>query len=403
MSCRVCGFARTAPVLSVPDHPVCTRFLPERDAEQPLFPLSLVSCEGCATVQLDAPVPVEQLVAPYDWIRYNEPEGHLDALAEAIRSRYAVGADTVVCGVSSKDDTLLQRLEKLGAGRTWRVDLAADLDVAAPGAGLETIQDRLSPERAAALATRHGAADVVIARHIFEHAYDLRRFATAVVALAKPGGLVVFETPDCSASFAAGDCTVVWEEHLVYLTPGSYRGLVTASGLGVVDEFVYPYPYENSLVIVASASQGARTPVVDLAAERQLTADFARKVDARRTRVRRWLRDIREAGAVVAMFGAGHLACTFLRMMDVADEIDCVIDDHPRKQGLFMPGSRLPIVPSSAMADRGVSVALMTLSPESEAAVARKQQPFVDGGGRLLSIFPNSPRALDAAWREDGR
>jgi hypothetical protein len=43
------------------------------------------------------------------------------------------------------------------------------------------------------------------------------------------------------------------------------------------------------------------------------------------------------------MFGADHLACTFVNLLGLKDVVRFVADDNPHKLGLFMPGSRLPI------------------------------------------------------------
>jgi len=57
-----------------------------------------------------------------------------------------------------------------------------------------------------------------------------------------------------------------------------------------------------------------------------------------------------------------------------------------------MPGSRLPIVDSSAL-DR-LDICLLSLSPESERRVVAKHSAFVERGGQFGSIFASSPLAL---------
>ena len=79
---------------------------------------------------------------------------------------------------------------------------------------------------------------------------------------------------------------------------------------------------------------------------------------------------------------------------EVEDAIDCVIDDNPHKRGLFMPGSRLPIVGSSALLERGIRLCLLSLNPIGEQKVIEKNAAFVAAGGAFASIFPASERAL---------
>src|SRR5438477_5075076 len=52
--------------------------------------------------------------------------------------------------------------------------------VTTPGIGVETIQDRLTPETAAEIARNRGEADLLIVRHILEHAHQPLRFLEAL-------------------------------------------------------------------------------------------------------------------------------------------------------------------------------------------------------------------------------
>jgi hypothetical protein len=107
----------------------------------------------------------------------------------------------------------------------------------------------------------------------------------------------------------------------------------------------------------------------------------------------RWQQD----GKRVAVFGAGHLAAKFVNFFRLGAMIDCVVDDNARKQELLMPGSRLAIRGSATLLSRSIDLCLLSLNPESEQKVLAKNQPFLDRGGRFLSIFASSERAVQKA------
>jgi hypothetical protein len=65
--------------------------------------------------------------------------------------------------------------------------------------------------------------------------------------------------------------------------------------------------------------------------------------------------------------------------------VECVIDDNPHKQNLLMPGSRLAIQGSAALAT--IDLCLLSLNPESEQRVLAKNQDFIQRGGKFLSIL----------------
>jgi hypothetical protein len=152
----------------------------------------------------------------------------------------------------------------------------------------------------------------------------------------------------------------------------------------------YPYPYEDSLVGVLrfddSGKRTGRADVPEEPATRELES-FAAGLETSRRRWRKSLEAHRAAGKRVAVFGAGHLAAKFVNFLGIADLIDCVVDDHQWKIGLLMPGSHLPIVPSAALHERGITVCISTLSPETELKVRSKLAPYFEAGGKLEPAF----------------
>ncbi|HWX22500.1 MAG TPA: methyltransferase domain-containing protein [Candidatus Binatia bacterium] len=318
-------------------------------------------------------------------------------MAETLASLPGLTTQAVFAGVSFKDDTLLARMQQRGHA-VWRVYMDEDLGVIRRGCGAETIQAKLTPERAREILARRGNADVVIARHIVEHAYDLRGFLTAVRTLAKPGGWVVFEVPDCTLAFDTQDITTLWEEHIVYFTPATFRHTVTSGGAALWHYERHPYAFENCLVAVTRVPSDeppeAPEPAV-LAAEVSRARAFAGALPARRKSIRALLTDFRHKRGKIALFGAGHLACTWVHLLGLRDLIEFVADDNPNKQGLFMPGSRLPIRSSAALADGDISLVLLSANPAAEGKIIAKNQTLVERGGVFASIFPSSKYSLD--------
>jgi C-methyltransferase-like protein/putative zinc binding protein/methyltransferase family protein len=395
--CFLCRSEALTPLVDVGPQPIANRFLRTPDEHEERFPIALRQCRACGLVQIENPVPARALVPPYDWVTYSEPEAHLDGLVDILTGLPGIGPGAIAAAVSFKDDTTLARLEQKGL-RSWRLDLAQDLGVAAAhgGYGVETIQDRLTLAVAESIASRRGRADVLLVRHILEHAAVPLEFMAALRALTRPGGYVVVEVPDCSRAMDACDYTTIWEEHSLYFTPETFRGGMTEGGFTVSRLENYPYPFENSLVAIARSNgggaAGASAPAVSR--ERQRGEVFGRSFEAYRDKVRRALDARRRAGGRIALFGAGHLACIYVNAFDIADAIDCVLDDNPHKRGLFMPGSKLPIVGSEALDARAITLCLLSLNPIGEEKVIEKNRAFVERGGEFASIFPASARAI---------
>ncbi len=386
--CTVCEGQTLQCCLEFGPQPPSNRFvLPGSPKAEERYPLSLGYCVDCGTVQLVDRMPIEAIRPRFDWLRNNEPEGHLDDLVDKLAGLPGMDPKARIIGLSYKDRSTLERLAKQGFEHV--TDIApAELPAAESPFGLETLQHNLSvPDVIDDLRHRHGAANLLLVRHLVEHAESAARFLAALRGLLAPGGYLVLEFPDNERVLRSANHAFIWEEHFTYFTTASFRALADCVGARLVRFERYPYPFEDALVAVLQfdftsvrANQPARGTVPGLLA-------FAERFPVEHVRWHEELSSLKEQGKKLAVFGAGHLAVKLVNFMELAKFIDCVIDDHPRKTGLLMPGSRLPIVRSSDMHARGIRTCISTLSPESEIRVRQKLADYFEDGGRFIPAF----------------
>ena len=397
--CQLCAAPAVHRVLDLGPQPICNRFLSRSDEPEHTTALVLAVCERCGLAQLTEGPSAADLRPRSGWITYTEPEAHVATLASTLATLPGVSPDALVVGLSLKDDSLLQRLKERGFTRCHRLEPGADLQIEEP-AGVESVQARLTPERAAALVERYGPAQVVIARHVLEHAHALPVFLDALTSLLAPGGYLVLEVPDCEAAFDLCDYTTIWEEHTLYFTQATFRSVFDAAGMSLTSFDVFPYPLENSLVGIGQRAVACPTVVAQpQTAERECRRldAFGRSLPQHRESLQQFLGAFRDREGEVALFGAGHLGCAFVNFLQLVPYVSFAVDDNPHKQGLFLPGSRLPIRPSSSLEDERVRMCLLAMSPAAETTLAERHRGFASRGGVLASIFPSSPRALRAA------
>jgi hypothetical protein len=285
-----------------------------------------------------------------------------------------------------KDDSILARLTRLGFTETWRPDPHRDLGVVGAGAGIESIQEKLTCDGARDLLLSFKRPGVLIVRHVLEHAQDTRRALAWARAVVGPAGFVVFEVPDATRALDRLDYSTIWEEHVLYFTPATLESCLERAGFEVISLESYPYTLENSLVAIVRAGRPAESSPSS-ADEVDRGRRFIHQYSRTRDRIRE---SIRSAGRV-AILGAGHLSGGFVNLYDLAEDIEFVVDDNPNKQGMFMPGSRLPIVPSSELIRGDIDLCLMSVRPEIEEEVVGRSEAFRLRGGVLASIFPDSP------------
>jgi len=361
-------------------------------ADEKKYALTLGFCGRCGTIQLIDRMPIEVIRPRYDWLSHNEPEGHLDDVAERLRQLPGVHSQSAALGVTYKDQSTLVRLERLGLAKAYHVR-ESDFLLPKRPFGLETIQNSLSDSRAIeVIKKKYGAVDLLVVRHVVEHAVSARQMLKNLQRLLSPSGYMVLEMPDSEHIFNASNHSFIWEEHISYFTEASIRKIAQSVSAKVIWAKRYKYPYEDSLVFVLKFDAGATDNVLvqsrdEVQAAKKHLASFAKALLEQRKLWRDVLEGYRQRGQKVAVFGAGHLAAKFLNFLQVGDFIDCVVDDDPNKIGSSMPGSHVTIVSSSDLTARGIEVCVSTLSPESEVRVRNKLEDFFLSGGIFLPAF----------------
>ena len=394
--CRSCGKSLHTKTLDLGLQPLCNRFMLKQTDTEYTHNLTLGVCLACGIMQILDPPPVAEVAPRFPWIMYNEPETHLDQLADILLGVVASKSSTVIAGVSYKDDTTLERLRRRGIELVWRI-APVELGVDGSRAEIETVQEKLSPEISAAIGKRHGYADIVVARHILEHAHDVKVFLESLKILMKSEGIIVFEVPDCTSVLTLKDYSTIWEEHVLYFTPATLRACLESNDFEILQMENYAYPLENSLVVIArqqKASHILPLPKRDRVSEINRVLDYFESFSLERNHYQQTLAECRKLGNKVVLFGAGHLACAFLNLLGLEGYIEYILDDDPNRQGLFMPGSRLAIKSSASLYDQGISICLLSLNPSNEDRVISRNRNFVERGGEFMSIFPASGIAL---------
>jgi hypothetical protein len=399
--CSSCASALAAPLLDLGPQPPSNRFLGPGQSDEDRHPLLLGQCGACALVQLIDPMPAAMVKPRVAWLAYNEPESHLDALVSELCQVLPV--DARVLGLTYKDDSTLERLRRHGFGRTRRLDAAGDLGIVDACAGLETIQSVLTPALAERLVERDGRSDVLIARHILEHTHDASSFLDACRRLVSPGGLLVFEVPDSERFLDAAEHCFLWEEHTSYFTRSTLRGHFERQQLSDIEVLSFTYPLEDSLVAVVRNQARPTSREAPPPSELERASRFAAEYPNSKHGWCSELERLRRSGRRLGIFGAGHLSAKFVNFYGLAELIECVVDDNPHKQGLCLPGSRLPIVGSAALSRGEVDECLLALSPESESRVRAARDDFLRAGGEFRSIFggsrPSTPKAAESGGR----
>ena len=391
--CRVCRSAHPRFVTDFGELAVTNQFITNGD--KPVFrqPISWHECSHCGVVQLTETPPLEQLRHEFPWLVYREPEGHLDTTAADLIRVADLQPHHRIVGLSQDDLPLLKRLQ---TGTVQLLDPVQDLGITCRHYGMETVQAQWTVDRARRLVRKYGSFDVMVARYALEHAHDAAEFLAACHEMLVPGGILVIEVPDCSQAFRDLDVTVVWDEHVLYFTEQTLLQGMSAAGFETLHFQRVPDPMEDRLVWIGRSTHStkAEVPPTAITLTDPVVGRFAVEWPKQRKAIRAWAGNIRKDGRRLAVFGAGHRACTLIDIMGLSEFLDCVIDDSAEKQAYRFPVGGLTILGSAALLDREISCCLFAVNPGVEDRIVSRNSEYVASGGTFVSCYPSSSRVL---------
>ena len=390
-ACRVphCGGALEI-LLETGEHPVSNGYI--REGEDALRkPLTLARCPTCGLLQLAGTFAAGELaVAVPAWVRYNEPEAHLDELAVLLADLMQGDTSRSIGGLTYIDQSLQDRLKKAG----WKSQCGLDVLNGADASERCSIEQMLAGVQSGQWGSEGQKVDLLLARHVFDHTRDPAAFLKFIRSSLSSRGLVVFEVPSSIADIEACNPLMLWESHANYFTPATFLRTLEAGGLKVELHRQLTPGGPPVLVVVCSVgkadvSAAGEAEDVSVAALKAYVAHFGPNREALRVK----LAALREKHPVIAMLGAGHIGNLFLNLHDLGGFLDCASDDDVRKSDLLLPGSKLPIRGGATLAGVDGLFVLMAVNPAVEERVIerwRQQNPSAVFG----SIFPQSPRSV---------
>jgi hypothetical protein len=116
--------------------------------------------------------------------------------------------------------------------------------------------------------------------------------------------------------------------------------------------------------------------------------EFASNVETARHELRDILGEIQAQGGLVAGYGAAAKGTVLLNAFGIgAETLAFVADRSPHKQGLYMPGVRVPIVSADELLRRRPDACLLLAWNFAEEILAQ-QAPYRAAGGRFIVPVP---------------
>ena len=406
-SCRSCGSDQLAPVLALGSTPIANDLIDPADAARPdpTYPLEIVFCATCSLVQLGFALPAGRLFDieyPYFSSFSDAFNEHSAAHVAGLIASRRLGPDSFAVEVASNDGYLLRNFVEAGV-RALGIDPAPGPAAAAEEVGVRTIVGFFGVEAATAMRAEHGAADVIVANNVMAHVPDLNDFVGGFAHLLADDGLLTVENPYVRDLIRHVEFDTIYHEHYCYFSCSAVDALMARHGLRLNDVEYFPQLHGGTLrwhigkrdTRTARCQQYLDEEVATGMTTFDHYAQFADRVYACQEALRTLLGDLSASGRTVAAYGAAAKGATLLNSTGIGtDLVAYVVDRNTHKQGLLMPGCRLPIRPVEVLVEEQPDDVLL-LAWNFADEILRQQRDYTAAGGTFYVPVP-MPRVLAA-------
>ena len=401
-ACRLCDAPLTQVVADLGATPLANSYLsPEQLHEvEPYYPLLALVCGTCFLVQLEAFATPHDIFSDYAYFSSYSASllEHSRAFVEMMTARVGLGRGDRVVEIASNDGYLLQYFAAGGLD-VLGVEPAANVAREAVKKGIPTDVRFFGSETARALAAEGPRPRLIVANNVLAHTPYLNDFIAGLHLLLAPGGTLSIEVHHLLSLMRNHQFDTIYHEHFQYFSLGTARDALARHGLKVVDAEVIPTQGGSLRVIACHADDNSQSesPRVEalVTEERDAGLRDLGRYSALGENLRRIKLDLldflvaaRKAGKTVVCYGAAAKGNTLLNYCGIdRDLVVAAVDTNPHKQGLFLPGSRVPIYhPDRVAAIKPDYLLLLPWNLREE--IMGQMAHIRDWGGRFVVAVP---------------
>ena len=347
MKCRVCDHETPLQsVLNLGEMPLANSLLSRPDEEFKRYPLEMLHCPDCHLVQLSHIVPPSELFTDYAYLTSCSPPmvEHAKQLVDKVLSIRSLCASSLVMEIGSNDGYLLQHYLPHGIP-VLGIDPSAQAAAEAEKRSVRTLREFFDSTMAMTLEK----ADVIHANNVLAHVPYLDDFVACLAHVLKDNGVLIIEVPYLCDLINKIAFDTIYHEHVYYFSLTALTNILSLSSLTICDvERIHTHGGSLRLWITkggmpSAAVRGLLSQESFFIRAPGYYSDFAARVEKCKSSTRELIGD-----NLVAGFGAAAKATIFLNACGInSTQMVYVADDTPTKQGKFLPGTDIPIVPTS--------------------------------------------------------
>jgi SAM-dependent methyltransferase len=366
MKCRHCLQQLTLPLVNLGVMPPSNAYLSsvQQFAYEVSYPLKVWVCQQCWLVQTEDFTRANELFTE-DYAYFSSTSTswleHAKTYAKEVIQQRQLSSDSFVVELASNDGYLLRNFVAAGIP-CLGVEPTLATAQAARALGIEVISDFFGVALAQQLKRQYKTADLIVANNVLAHVPDINDFVAGISNLLSAEGVCSFEFPHLLNLLRYHQFDTIYHEHYSYLSLHSVLSILQQAGLRVwkVDTLathggslrVWGCVNSSSIIQQQSVQDILQYEIKFGLTEASVYKDFQSHVDRIARSLKLFLEQAKEQNKQVVAYGAAAKGNTLLNYTRVQiEDLPVVFDAAKSKQGKFLPGSHIPILPPEQLAD----------------------------------------------------
>lgn len=405
--CRMCCSKCLVKVMELTPTPPGNNFLKKLPVYEPevSYPLDLYFCSDCYHLQLGHVVSPNILYqTDYTYLTATSAYfvKHLTKYAESMVRKFSLTKGMKVADIGSNDGTCLRQFKNIGM-EVIGVDPATSIAIEATKNGIETVPDFFSLSLAIGLKAKYGSVNFITSHNACAHIDNLDDVFKGVSYWLNDSGVFVLEVGYFVDVYSQLYFDTIYHEHCDFHTVSPFVKMFERTGLELI-AIERIAPQGGSIRVMAQKKGGPHkvessvSEMINLEKDlkfniKETFSDFADKINDIGNRLKAIIEDLKAKGFSIAAYGAPTKATTLLNKFGIGGEsIDFIVEDNLLKQGLYMPLSHIPILPTEEIYKRKPDYVLILAWNFAEPIIEMHKQ-YLENGGHFILPLPE-PRII---------
>lgn len=366
MNCRHCKTSLQHTFLDLGFAPPSNAYLTKDSLCKPelYFPLKVNVCHNCWLVQTEDYTEARELFTS-DYAYFSSTStgwlDHAKNYVDKIINELGLSTQSRVIEVACNDGYLLKNFLNAGIP-CLGIEPTESTASVAEELGIPVIKEFFGEILGAQLEAEGKGADLIIGNNVYAHVPNINDFTRGLKRALNKSGTITLEFPHLMRLVENVQFDTIYHEHFSYLSLHTVNTIFSTVGLRIwkVEELT---THGGSLRIYACHHFDSKEnePSVDLILNEEIKQgilqvetylNFQARADKIKDNLLSFLIEQKKHGKTVFAYGAAAKGNTLLNYAGVRpDLIPVVFDAAKSKQGKYMPGSHIPILPSESLAD----------------------------------------------------